>query len=76
MLKVALRGLLRDPLGKKEGKRGVKIGSMRRKGSLTLEKGYFKHTKQCPVLRGTIISIEGMKSLSEGTRNLNVYVGW
>ena len=45
MLKVVLGDLLGDLLGEKEGKRGVKIGSMsRRKSSLALEKGRFKHT--------------------------------
>ena len=45
MLKVILGGLLRDPLGGKEDRRGVKIKSMsRRKSSLALEKGRFKHT--------------------------------
>ena len=43
MLKVALGGLLEDPLGGKEGKRGVKIGSMsKRKNSPALEKGRIK----------------------------------
>ena len=76
MLKVALGGLLRDPPGGKEGRRDVKIGSIRRKGSLALEKGRFKHTKQCLVLQGAIVSTKGMKSLSKGMRNLNVYLGW
>ena len=42
MLKVALGGLHGDPRGGKEGRKGAKIGSMRRKGSLTWEKGHFK----------------------------------
>ena len=50
MLKVALGGLLRDPPGGKEGKRDAKIGSLRRKGSLALEKGRLKRTRQCLVL--------------------------
>ena len=76
MLKVALGDLLRDPPGGKEGRRDVKIGSMRRKDNLALEKGRFKRTRQCLVLRGAIVSIKGMKSLSEGMRNLNIYLGW
>ena len=76
MLKVDLGGLPRDPPGRKEGIRDVKIGSMRRKGSIALERGHFKRTGQCLVLRGTIVSTKGMKSLSEGIRNLNVYIGW
>jgi len=64
------RGLLGDPLGGKEGRIGTKIGSMnRRKGSPALEKGRFKHARQCQALRGTIVLIEG-------TRNLNVCIGW
>ena len=55
MLKVALGGLLGDPPGKKEGRKDAKIRSMRRKGSLALEKGRFKRTGQCLVLRGTIV---------------------
>ena len=44
-LKVVLGDLLRDLLGEKEGKRGVKIGSMsKRKSSSTLEKGCIKLT--------------------------------
>ena len=76
MLKVALGDLFWDPLGRKEGRRDVKIGSMRRKGSLALEKGRFKRTGQCPMLRGAIVSTGGMKSLSRRIRNLGVYVGW
>ena len=76
MLKVALGDLLRDPPGGKEGRRDVKIRSMRRKGSLALEKGRFKRTRQCLVLRGAIVLTKGMKSLSEGMRNLNIYLGW
>ena len=41
MLKVALGDLLEDPPGGKEGRRDVKIGSMK-KGSLALENGCFK----------------------------------
>ena len=76
MLKMALGDLLGDPLGRKEGRRDAKIGSMRSKGSLVLEKGRFRHTRPCPVLWGIIISTEGVKSLSRGMRNLSVYVGW
>ena len=76
MSKVALGDLLGDPLGEKEGRRDAKIGSMRSKGSLALEKGRFKRTGQYPVLRGAIISTKRMKSLSEGMRNLNIYLGW
>ena len=69
-IKVVLGDLLRDPLGRNEGRRGAKIGSMsRRKDSLALEKGCFKHTGQCQVLRGAIV-------LTEGMRNLNICVGW
>ena len=80
MLIMALGGLPRDPPGRKEGRRVMKIGSMRRKGSLVLEKSRFKHTGfkrigKCPVLRGVIVSTEGMKSLSERMRNLNISVG-
>ena len=69
-LKVALRDLFGDPIGGKEGKRGIKTGSMSRgKSSLVLEKGRFKHTKhyQAP---------QGMRVLTGGTRNSNVYVDW
>ena len=76
MLKVALGDLLGDPLGGKEGKRDMKIGSTRRKHSLALVKGRFKRTRQCPVLQGTIVTTKGMKSLSRGMRNLSAYVGW
>ena len=76
MLKVALGDLLGDPFGGKGGKRDVKIGSMRSKGSPALEKGRFKCTGQCLVLRGITVSTEGMKSLSRGMRNLSVYIGW
>jgi len=63
MLKVALGDLFGDPLSGKEGRRDAKIGSMsRRKGSRALEKGRFKRTEQCPVLRGAIVLIEGMRS--------------
>ena len=44
MLKVVLGGLHGDPFGRKEGRKDAKIGSMRRKGSLALEKGRFKRT--------------------------------
>ena len=69
MLKVALGGLRGDPYGGKGGRKGVKIGSMRRKGSLASEKGHFKRIGQCPVLRGVTVLTEGMKNLSEGMRN-------
>ena len=75
MLKVALGGLLGDPSDGKEGRRDANIGSMR-KGSLALEKGCFKRTGQCSTLRGAIVSTKGMKRLSKGTRNLNIFVGW
>jgi len=75
MLKVALGDLLGDPPGGKEGRRDMKIGSTRRKRSLALMKGRFKH-RQCPVLQGAIVTTEGMKSLSGGMRNLSAYVGW
>ncbi|KAK9987963.1 hypothetical protein SO802_028202 [Lithocarpus litseifolius] len=56
-------------LGEKEGKRGMKIGSMsRKKSSLALKKGRIKHTEQYLALRG-------MGALTGGTRNLNVCVG-
>ena len=76
MLKVVLRGLHGDPFGGKEGRKDAKIGSMRRKGSLALEKGRFKRIRQCRVLRGAIVLIEGMKSTIKGMRNLNAFVGW
>ena len=75
MLKVALGGLLGDPPGRNKGRRDMKIGRMR-KGDPALVKGHFKLTRQCPVPWGVIASIEGMKSLSNGMRNLNVFVGW
>ena len=53
MLKVALGGLLGDPPSGKEGRRDVKIGSMR-KGSPALEKGRFKRTGQCLASLGAI----------------------
>ena len=68
MLKVALRGLLEDPPGRKEGRRDAKIGRMR-KGNPALAKGHVKHNEQCLALRGAIASTKGMKSLSKGTRN-------
>ena len=76
MLKVVLGGLHGDPFGRKEGRKDAKIGSMRRKGSLALEKGHFKRTGQCRALRGAIVLTEGMKSTIKGTRNLNAFVGW
>jgi len=71
MLKVALGGLLEDPPRRKEGKKDVKIESIRRKGSLALEEGRFKHTRKCSVLQGAIVSIERMKSLSERMKSLS-----
>ena len=73
MSKMALGGLLGDPPSGKEGRRDAKIGSIR-KGSLALEKGRFKCTGQCSTLQGAIISTKGMRSLSKGTRNLNIFV--
>ena len=75
MLKVALGGLLGDPPGEKEVRRDAKIWSMR-KGNPALAKGRFKRTEQCLAPRGAIASTKGMKSLSKGTRNLNVFIGW
>ena len=70
MLKVILGDLLRDPFGEKKGKRGVKIGSMSsRKSSLALEKGHIKHTRQYQAL-------QGVSTLTRGTRNLNICIGW
>ena len=47
MLKVVSGDLLKDPLGRREGRRGVKIGSIsRRKSSPASEKGRIKHTGQ------------------------------
>ena len=74
-LKVALRGLLKDSPGGKEGRRDAKIRSMR-KGNPALANGHFKRTEQCPALQGAIALIEGMKSFSKGMRNLNVFVDW
>ena len=63
------RDLLGDPFGGKEGRRGVKIGSLsRRKSSPVLEKGRIKHTGQYQAHRG-------ISTLTGGTRNLNVCVG-
>ena len=42
MLKMALGGLHEDPHGGKGGRKGAKIRSMRRKGSLASKKGHFK----------------------------------
>ena len=69
MLKVALGDPLGDLLGRKEGKRDVKIGSMSKKSSPTLERGYIKHT-------GQYLALQGVSTLMRGTRNLNVCVGW
>ena len=70
MLKLVLGGLLGDPLGRKEGRKGARIVSMsRRKNSLALEKGHFKPTGQCQALSSVSI-------LTEGTRNSNVSIGW
>ena len=69
--------LLGGLLGGRGDRRGMKIGSMsRRKGSLALEKGHFKHIGRCPVLQSTIILIEGTRNASGGTRSLSVCVGW
>ena len=76
MLKVALGGLHRDRHGGKGGKKGVKIGSMRRKGNLASEKGHFKHIGRCPALRGVTVLTERMNSLSKRTRNWSTYEGW
>ena len=44
MLKVVLRGLLKDLLGERKGIRGVKIKIMsKKKSSSALEKGQIKH---------------------------------
>ena len=64
MLKVALGGLHGDLRGEKGGRKGMKIGSMRRKGSSALEKGHFKRTGQCLALRGITVLTKGI-----GTRN-------
>ena len=69
MLKVALGGLHKDPRGGKEGRKGVKIGGIGRKGSLALKKGHFKRTGQCPALWGITVLTKGMKGLSGGMRN-------
>ena len=67
---MALGDLFGDPFGGKEGRRDTKIGSMsRRKGSRALEKGHFKCTGQCPMLRGAIVLIEGTRNLKGGTRS-------
>ena len=76
MLKVAQGGLLEAPLGWREGRKGTKIRTMRRKGSLASEKGQFKRTGQCPTFRGVTVLTKGMKSLSEGMRNQSAYEGW
>ena len=70
MPKVALGDLLGDPLGRKEGRRGTKTRSMaKRKSSLVLGKGHFKHIGHYQALRDVIVLIGEM-------RNLNAYVGW
>ena len=52
-LKVALGDLLEDPVGGKEGRKGVKTGSMSwGKSNLVLEKGRFKHTGHYQAHRG------------------------
>jgi len=60
MLKVALGGLRKDLRGEKGGRKGTKIGSMRRKGSPTSEKGHFKRTGQCLALRGITVLKKGI----------------
>ena len=63
MLKVVLEDLFGDPLGRKEGRRGAKIGSMnRRKSSLALEKGRFKRTEHCQALWGLRVLIGGIRN--------------
>ena len=70
MPKVALGDLLGDPLGRKESRRGAKTRSMaKRKSSLVLGKGHFKHIGHYQALRDMIVLIGEM-------RNLNAYVGW
>ena len=65
MLKVALKDLLKDPVGGKGGKRGVKIRNMNKgKSSLVSGRGCFKHTEQYLVRLGMQIMIGGTKSLS------------
>ena len=67
-LKVALGDLLGDPVGGKEGRKGVKTRSMSRgKSSLVLEKGRFKHT-------GHYQAHRGMSVLTGRTRNSNAYI--
>ena len=67
-LKVALGDLLRDPISREEGKKGVKTGSMNRgKSNPILEKGHSKHIGQCQVP-------QGMNVLIGGTRNSNACV--
>ena len=67
---IGSRRFFGDPLGGREGRKGVKIGSMsRRKSSLALEKSHFKHIGQCQAHQGVSI-------LTGGTRNLKVCVGW
>ena len=70
MPKVALGDLLGDPLGRKEGRRGTKTRSMaKRKSSLVLGKGHFKHIGHCRAFWDMSVLIGEM-------RNLNTYVGW
>ena len=70
MLKMVRGDLVGDLLGGKEGRRGVKIGSMsRRKSSLALEKGRFKHTGHCQAIRGVSV-------LTRGMRNLSICIDW
>ena len=70
MPKVALGDLFGDPLGRKEGRRGMKTRSMaKRKSSLVLGKGHFKHIGHYQALRDMIVLIGEM-------RNLNTYIGW
>ena len=69
-LKVVQEDLLRDLVGGKEGRRGTKIrGMSRRESILVLERGRFKHTRQCLAHLDTNVLIEGIKSL-------NIYEDW
>ena len=53
MPKVALGDLLGDPLGGKEGRKGVRTGSTgKRKSNMAMEKGRFKHIGHYQALQG------------------------
>ena len=69
-MKVALRGLLGDLPGEREGTKGLKIGIVsKRKKDPASYKGCIKHTGQCWELQST-------NNLIREIRNLSGCVGW